>query len=78
MIFAIFQEVVQKHEKKVKILTLVGFPLVSFHWISKNFGFGLLLHISTTYLRKNKIRNVVWPPRVHYPHELILQKKLIN
>ena len=58
MIFAIFQEVVQKHEKKVQHQTLVGFPFVSFHWIKK-IGFGLILPISTTYLRSDKIRNVV-------------------
>jgi len=33
----VFQEVVQKHEKKSNCWSLVGFPFVSFHWISKLF-----------------------------------------
>ena len=54
MIFAIFQEVVQKHEK-VKLLNFGRLPVGQFSLpFKKNFGFGLLLPISTTYLGATK------------------------
>ena len=40
--------------------TLVGFPFVIFHWIKKKIEFVLLLPISTTYLRSDKIRNLIF------------------
>ena len=63
MIFTIFQEVVQKHQKSPNFELWEASRWSVFIGFQKNFGFGLHLPISTTYLRKNKIRNVVCPPR---------------
>ena len=77
MIFAISKRW-YKNTKKVKILNFGRLPVGQFIGFQKNFGFGLLLHISTTYLRSNKIRNVVWPPRggvhvaPHFPYNIYM------
>ena len=63
MIFTIFQEVVQKHQKSPNFELWEASRWSVFIGFQKNFGFGLHLPISTTYLRSDKIRNVVWPPR---------------
>ena len=55
MIFAIFQEVVQKHEK-VPSVNFGRLPVGQFSLDLKKF------RIWATFLRSNKIRNVVWPP----------------
>ena len=53
----------KKNTKKVQILNFGRLPVGQFSLdFKKHFGFGLLLPISTTYLRSDKIRNVVWPP----------------
>ena len=57
MIFKIFPEVVQKHEK-VKLLIFGRLTVCQFSLDFKEIGFWLLLPISTTYLRSDKIRNV--------------------
>ena len=55
MIFAIFQEVVQKHEK-VQLLNFGRLPAGQFSLDFKTiFGFGLFKPISTTYLMSVKI-----------------------
>ena len=50
-----------KTRKKSNCWTLVGFPLVSFHWISKKFRIWAILPISTTNLRSVKIWKIRWP-----------------
>ena len=59
MIFYIFPRGGPKTRKKVNYRTFVGFPFVSFIGNEKNCGFGLISPISTTYLRSDKIRNLV-------------------
>ena len=68
MIFAIFQEVVQKHEKSPTAELWLASPSSIFIGFQKNLGFGLFLPIYTTYLRSVKIWKVRLPPKDPSPH----------
>ena len=60
MNFAIFQVAWwSKNTKKVQLPNFGRLPVGQFSLDFKKIGLGLLLPISTTYLRSNKIRNVV-------------------
>ena len=59
MIFCNFSMGWSKNTKKVQLVNFVRLPVCHFSLdFKKNFGFGLLLTIVTTYLMSDKIRKV--------------------
>ena len=65
-----------KTPKKSKFWTLGGFPLVSFHWISKKIRiWATFTYIYNISYRSDKIRNLVWPPTPPPPAHSLFKYK---